>query len=84
MEKLNGINDVLYHLKDKEILTTTLKDFFVLKKGRVYRYFNGSAFNLSLEDFADLYKDTDFYIYEDESVFIDNEKDEDYYRYYKK
>lgn len=84
MEKINGINEAIFRLKDKEILTTNLKDFFVYKNKRVYRYFNGSAFSITLEDFLDLYKNTDFYIYEDESVYIDAEKDEDYYRYYKK
>ena len=36
------------------------------------------------EDFIELYRDETFYLKEDNSIFIDDEKDEDYYRYYKK
>ena len=84
MEKLNSINEALLYLKDNEILTTKRKDFFVFKKGKIYRYFNGSSFVVSLEDFKTLYENETFYVYEEDGTTIDNEKDEAYYRYYKK
>lgn len=84
IEKINSLNEVLYHLKEKEIITTSKKDQFVYKNDKVYRYFNGSCFVLSVEDFVDLYKNETFYLYDDDSASIDNDKDEAYYRYYKK
>ena len=84
MDKLGNLNEVLYHLKDKQILTTRNKDQFVYKKEKIYRYFNGSCIVLSLDDFIELYGDETFCLYEDDTVFIDEEKDEDYYRYYRK
>ena len=84
MEKINNINEALYYLKDLEILMSKKGDQFVLKNGKVYRYFNGSSFVLKLEDFVDLYKDVTFYLYKDDSTSIDNDKDEAYYRYYHK
>lgn len=84
IEKINSFNEVLFHLKEKEIITTSKKDQFVYKKDRIYRYFNGSCFVISVEDFCELYKNETFYLYDDDSVSIDNEKDEAYYRYYKK
>ena len=84
MEKLNSINEAIFHLKEKEVLTTSKKDYFVYKKDRVYRYFDGSCFTLDIDDFKELYRQENFYIYEDDNVYIDNDKDEAYYRYYKK
>lgn len=83
-EKIENINLAISYLKDREILTTARKDKFVLKKDKVYRYFNGSCVVLTLDDFKDLYKENTFFIYEEEGVSIDNDKDEAYYRYYRK
>lgn len=84
MEKINSFKEVLLALKDKEILTTKIKDKFVFKKGKIYCYTNGSSFSLDVDDFIDLYKDEVFYIYEEEGASIDEDKDEAYYRYYRK
>ena len=83
MEKLSDINEALAYLKEGEIVSTDGKDQFILKNKKIYRYFSGSNFSLSLKDFVDLYKNSDFYLYED-NCEIDLEKDEAYYRYYKK
>lgn len=83
-EKIENINLATSYLKDREILTSSKKDKFVLRNNKVYRYFNGSCITLSLDDFKELYKESTFYVYEDDSVTIDNEKDEAYYRYYRK
>ncbi len=83
-EKVKDFNEAIYILKSGEILTSLRKDKFVYKKDRIYRYFDGSCFVLKEDDFLVLYKDVDFYIYKDESVNIDQEKDEAYYRYYRK
>ncbi len=84
MEKLNSLNEVLLALKDKEILTTNKKDRYVFKKNNVYVYSEGTSFVLNIDDFKDLYKEKTFYIFEEEGSYIDNDKDYDYYRYYRK
>ncbi len=84
MEKLNSIQEALLALKDKEILTTNKIDRYVFKRNNIYVYSNGTSFVLTLDDFKDLYKEKTFYVYKEEGSFIDNEKDEAYYRYYRK
>ena len=83
MQKLNDINETLTYLSDGDIVTTTGKDLFVMKNKKISRYFNNNRFVLELNDFVSLYKNTNFYLYE-ESIDIDESKDEVYYRYYKK
>ena len=84
MEKMSSINEVIACLKDRQLLTGNGRDVFVYKKDKVYRYFSGSSISMSLEDFIDLYGQETFFLYEENGVFIDEEKDEDYYRYYRK
>ena len=83
MELLRDMNEVLSYLREGDIVTSDGKDQFVLKGEKVFRYYNGSRFSLDLKDFSDLYKKNRFYLYE-ESVEIDETKDEAYYRYYRK
>lgn len=83
MERINNIKEVLDYLKDEDIITSNGKDRFVYKNDRVYCYDDGTRFSLSVEEFVNLYKNKNFYLYEEE-VLIDEQKDEAYYRYYKK
>lgn len=83
MVKLSDINEAISYLKEGEIITTNGKDQFVVKNSKIYRYQDGTSFFLELKDFKDLYKNTNFYLYED-LVLVDEDKDEAYYRYYKK
>lgn len=83
MELLKDMSEVLAYLRKGEILTSNGKDQFVLKKERVYRYCEGTRFSLELKDFVQLYTKNRFYLNE-ESVQIDESKDEAYYRYYRK
>ena len=39
---------------------------------------------LTLEDFRDLYQEKTFFVFKEEGAYIDNDKDEAYYRYYRK
>ena len=83
MQKIDGVKEALAYLREGEIVTTNGRDQFVFKNDKVYRYSDGSHFGLDINDFLDLYKNNDFYLYE-EAVEIDDKKDEEYYRYYKK
>ncbi len=84
MEKLNSLNEVLLALKDGEILTTNKIDRYLFKKKKVYVFNNGTSFVLTLDDFKELYEKKTFYIFKEEGALIDNDKDEAYYRYYRK
>lgn len=83
MQKLHDINETVSYLKEGELLTSNGKDQFVMKNKKIYRYSGGSHFGLDLNDFISLYRNSDFYLYE-EAFEIDEKKDEEYYRYYKK
>ncbi len=83
MELLRNMNEVVSCLYDGEILTSDGKDRFILKDERVFCYKDGSRFSLDIKDFSELYQKNRFYLYE-ESVEIDESKDEAYYRYYRK
>ena len=84
MEKLETFTEVLLSLKDKEVLTTNKKDRYILKKDQIYVYREGTSFVLTLEDFRDLYQEKTFFVFKEEGTYIDNDKDEAYYRYYRK
>ena len=77
-----NMNEVLSYLKEGEILTSSGKDRFVMKGDRIFCYIGGTRFSMGIEDFAELYMKNRFYLYE-ESVEIDESKDEAYYRYYR-
>lgn len=83
MQKLNDVKEALAYLNEGEIITSNGKDQFVMKNKRIYRYSDGSHFGLDSKDFLELYRNNDFYLYE-EAVEIDEKKDEEYYRYYRK
>ncbi len=83
MQKLNDVKEVLSYLNEGDIVTSSGKDQFILKNKIIYHYGEGSHFKLSISDFVDLYKNTTFYLYE-EPFEVDEKKDEEYYRYYKK
>ena len=84
MEKINSFKEVIYYLKEGQLLSSDKKDVFVYRKEKVCRYFSGSCVKMDLDDFTDLYGEESFYLYRDSSAGIDEDKDEAYYRYYRK
>lgn len=83
MERLHDINETVAYLNEGEVVTCNGKDQFVMKNKKVYRYNDGTSYSLSISDFVDLYRNSVFYLYE-EALEVDDKKDEEYYRYYKK
>ncbi|MBQ0036791.1 MAG: hypothetical protein KBT35_07745 [Firmicutes bacterium] len=83
MEKLKDIAEAVAYLKQGDIVTSNGKDQFILRNKKICRYDNGNFFSMDPKDFLDLFKSSNFYLYED-SAYIDEEKDEAYYRYYRK
>ena len=83
MQKLEEMDEIIFALKQGDMLTCDGKDRFVYKKQRVYCYNQGTRFGMDLDEFKELYRKQVFYVYE-EQIEIDEEKDEAYYRYYPK
>lgn len=84
MENKLTINEALDYLKDKAVITSGKDDTFTLINGFIHYKFNGSSISLSVTDFKKLFKDSSFYLVEDNSVLIDELKDKEYYEKYKK
>ena len=84
MEDKYYINEAIKMLKEGAILTTNNNNHFIYKNEKFYHYFNDSLIKLDLNNFIEIYKKEVFYLYEENGIFIDDSKDEDYYRYYKK
>lgn len=77
------INEALSFLKKHYVLfanVQNIKTYFYYKNNFVRVVSANSSFNLSEDDFFSLYKDSKFYLIEDNnSVEIDVEKDKEYY-----
>lgn len=84
MEKLEDIEQAIIYMKAGAILTTSRYDEFLMEKGKIRRRFDGSSVLMRLEDFIDLFQNLPFYVLKDDENEIDEKKDEEYYRYYKK
>ena len=83
MQRLRDISEALAYLKDGEILTENGTNRFLMREGRISCFDRGTRFSLNLGEFRELYQKNSFYLYE-ETVLIDETKDEAYYRYYRK
>ena len=83
MIRVKDIREAMDYLSEGEILTTNASDTFAYKKGKIVVTASGSRYALSPEDFVSLYMHTPFFLYHDDNA-IDEEKDEAYYRYYRK
>lgn len=84
MEKINTFEEVIYYLKQNVIVTSNGKDTFYYANNKITHKFSGSSYHIDLNTFVDLYKDKTFYLIEDNSTYIDEEKDKDYYEKYPK
>jgi len=84
MEKVETFELALDELKNGAKLTINGNDRFYQSNETITRVENGSKYRMNKDDFIALFNKNTFYYYEDNSIFIDDTKDEDYYRYYKK
>ena len=81
--KIENINLALEEIKKGEILTIDGNNLFYLFNDKIKIKDKNAYYNLSIEDFLDLYKNKIFFHYKNDN-YIDEDKDEAYYRYYKK
>ena len=83
MDNQLTILEALVLLKKHMLLVANVqnsKSYFFMKEKYICVLTNNSSFKLKEEDFLDLFKDTKFYIKDDEnSIDIDIEKDKEYY-----
>lgn len=79
MQRIESFEEVKFYLKHKEIITSTGKDVFYYKDDYVTHKFNGNVVRIKYPEFIDLYKDTNFYLREEEQETVDLKKDEEYY-----
>ena len=79
MQRIESFEEVKFYLKHKEIITSTGKDAFYYKDDYVTHKFNGNVVRIKYSEFIDLYKDTNFYLREEEQEAVDLKKDEEYY-----
>lgn len=79
MQRIESFEEVKLYLKHKEVITSNGSDTFYLKGDYVTHKFNGSVVRIKYEEFIELYKDSVFYIREEEQETVDLKKDEEYY-----
>ena len=81
MQEIITINEAVNMLKEGIILKDNMSNKFILKKRRIYVYSSNSSYNLSIQDFSELFKDNKFIIEDFEDSQIDLEKDIEYYSF---
>lgn len=81
MEKIESFNETIDLMKQGAIVTLENGNYFVCNKDKIISYFNQNRVVMSLQDFIELYAKENFYLYEDNSSFIDPLKDEEYYAF---
>ena len=89
MKKLEFWDEVVYYLNEYEILVCVSdhkKVFFRKKEDRIRVRVEGLSYSLSYEEFKELYGSCTFYLFEEEKeeVYIDKEKDDEYYSWWHK
>ena len=83
MNKLGNIKEIIEELNKGEYLTTDGSNIFFLKNNMIRIKSQNANYYLEIEDFIKLYKNVVFYLYNND-ILIDENKDEEYYRFYKK
>ena len=81
MKEILEISEALQLLKDKIILKDFNSNRFIYKKKRIYVYSSNSSYNLSVNDFLELFKDSKFIIEDFDEDTVDLEKDKEYYSF---
>ncbi len=79
MEKIDTFAQVVQYLKDREIVMLADRTAMFIKDGHIEVFAANSHYQLSYKDFADLYKNSVFYLYQPSYDEIDMEKDAAYY-----
>lgn len=79
MQKIDSFEEVKFYLTHNQVVTTTGEDSFFLKDGFITHKFEGNTFKVEYKVFIELYRDSTFYIPEEEQETVDLQKDEEYY-----
>ena len=84
MRRLESFKEALIYLHNGAILSTGSCREIFKDRERIRLRNEGSSYSLSLDEFRTLFFQEIFYYREEDGVTIDEEKDIDYYRYYRK
>lgn len=84
MEKIESFDKALQHLNEGCKIFLERENFFIQSGKMIYQYKKGSRFHFSLSLFEELFINEKFYLCQEENIRIDESKDEEYYRYYRK
>ncbi len=82
MEKIEQFDQVINLIKREEILFTLKPErvYFAQKEHMIQAKSEQAQYLISWETFIELFKSSDFYLYEKkEEVFVDKAKDDEYY-----
>ena len=81
MDEIITIDEAINMLKEGVVLKDVLNNKFIYKRKRFCIYSSNSSYNLNLEDFRELFKDSKFIIEDFDDTSIDLEKDREYYSF---
>lgn len=85
LNKITCFNEVVYLLKEKEVVYILHKGkmtFFALVNERIRVYNENCNYSISFEVFEELFYDETFYLHKKiEEEWISKEKDDEYYRW---
>ncbi|MBR0385423.1 MAG: hypothetical protein IJI05_02625 [Erysipelotrichaceae bacterium] len=79
MQKIDTFAEVIQYLKDGEIVMLADRTAMFIKDGHIEVFAVNSHYRLSYKDFAELYKNSAFFLYQPSFDEIDMEKDAAYY-----
>ncbi len=81
MDKLT-FTEALKHIKDSQAvytLTNSRPAYFFFSNDQIRVISPNFRYNLSFEQFSELYQDETFYLYNNGEQVVDEQKDQDYY-----
>lgn len=88
MQKLTQFDEILYALKNLEILFIKDKKgmtFFARRNDKIRVYNENSNYIITVDELKSLFENTPFYLYEKEDdEFVNKQKDDEYYSWWHK
>ncbi len=79
MELISTFQEVIQYLNDGEIVLLKNHTSFYKEKGHIAIHGPNAHYKLSFNDFQELYKNENFFLYKPETDEINTEKDNEYY-----
>lgn len=88
MQKINSLEEAVQFLKEKEVILSMLDTgltYFALVDDKIIVKNAQSSYRILIDDFAHLFNENQFYLYErQEELIVNKEKDDEYYQWHHK